>query len=391
MDLNSYLASKSAEYAPFDPLRFPKIYERFLEHFALKKAKVIHVVGTNGKGSTGRFLSLMLRSSGASVGHFSSPHISEFRERFWINGALVGEETLEGAHKELSDTGLFHEASYFEYATLLAVYLFKELDFWVIEAGLGGEFDSTSSLERDLSLFTSIGLDHREILGDCIEDIAATKLRSMAKYAILGIQSDERVAKIARGIAKERGSVLEEDSREIDLYEERYFARYPMPQYQRYNFRLAHRAMKVLGIASNEIGALCMGGRFEQHGRLILDVGHNPLAAHALAESLQGGPFRLIYNSYKEKDVREILEILRPLVERIHILRVENNERIISENRLVEIASRLQIPISEFNGVLEEGVKYVVFGSFSVVASFKERYKALLQEEDKCKGRNNER
>ncbi|MGP1580895.1 MAG: bifunctional folylpolyglutamate synthase/dihydrofolate synthase [Wolinella sp.] len=385
MNLNSYLASKSAEYAPFDPLRFPEIYQRFLAYFPPKKAKVIHIVGTNGKGSTGRFLSLMLRSSGASVGHFSSPHISEFRERFWINGALVGEETLERAHKELLDMGLFHEASYFEYATLLAVYLFKELDFWVIEAGLGGEFDSTSSLERDLSLFTSIGLDHQEILGEHIEDIAATKLRSMAKYAILGIQSDERVAKIAREIAKERGSTLEilEDSRENDLYVERYFAHYPMPQYQRYNFRLAHRAMEVLGIASNEIGALDLPGRFEQHGCVILDVGHNPLAARSLAQSLQGERVHLIYNSYKEKDVREILEILHPLIVGIHILRVENNERIMSQKELVKIAHALKIPTREFDGTLEEGAKYVVFGSFSVVADFKKRYGALLQKDKK--------
>lgn len=395
--LQSYLELKAAEYAPFDPLRFPALYQRFLTTFPSSSLpKVIQVVGTNGKGSTGRFLALMLQAAGHTVGHFTSPHIHEFRERFWINGGVVSNAALKKAHQALWERGIFHEASYFEYATLLALYVFEGLEFWVIEAGLGGEFDSTTALRRDLSLFTPIGIDHEELLGKGLEAIALTKLKSMAPWAILGKQYDlDSIKPLAQRIANERSSSLcileDERMRESDtLREEAYFSTYPLPLYQRWNWRLAARAMEWLGVEweVSKIPPLDLAGRMERHGRLILDVGHNPQAARALLETLQGKPFELIYNTYKDKNYREILATLRPYILKLHLMPLEGNPRLVDPALLEACAKELGVACERFQGELDPLKDYLVFGSFSVIGAFKERYlkeylKQLKEEDER--------
>jgi dihydrofolate synthase/folylpolyglutamate synthase len=124
---------------------------------------VIHIVGTNGKGSTGRFLSHYLNKSNFKVLHYSSPHIIKFNERIWINGSDVSDEILESAHvflQKLYPINLLEKLTYFEYTTLLSLYLSKDCDYLVLEAGLGGEFDATNVVLNDLSLITTIDLDH---------------------------------------------------------------------------------------------------------------------------------------------------------------------------------------------------------------------------------------
>lgn len=387
LPLQEFLASKALEYAPFDPARFPALYRRFLELFPPKSAPTfIHIVGTNGKGSTGRFLALLLKSAGKRVGHFTSPHIHEFRERFWIEGDLVDQVRLEAAHQRLCQSELAPRASYFEYATLLAILLFEGLEYAVMEAGLGGEFDSTTSLSRALSLFTPIGLDHQELLGGTLEAIALTKLRSMARVAIVGEQYSEAILPLAQKVAQERGSQLyslEENplSEESKQLAADYGARFPLPSYQRRNFRLALKAMEILGIAPRleRLGALDLSGRMERFEGLVLDVGHNPQAAHALLESLQGARFELIYNTYQEKDYRAILELLKPHLTRVQIFPLEGNARALEREKLEATLKELAIPFSEFQGELEAGNLSVVFGSFSVVQGFKERYPHLLK------------
>ena len=110
----------------------------------IKLPFVIHIVGTNGKGSTGRFLAHYLHKKDLKVLHYSSPHIVKFNERIWINGNDVKDEELEVAHKflqDLYDVEILQKLTYFEYTTLLAFYLSKDFDYLVLEAGLGGEFE----------------------------------------------------------------------------------------------------------------------------------------------------------------------------------------------------------------------------------------------------------
>ncbi len=146
--------------------------------------KVIHVAGSNGKGSVCAFLYHMLLTDGRSVGMFTSPHLVDIRERFQVNGELVGEEAFLAAYgrvsaavSEMMEAGEPHP-TFFEFVYAMALVIFEEADveFVILETGLGGRLDATNSFPSPiLSIITSISLEHTEILGDTIGQIAAEK------------------------------------------------------------------------------------------------------------------------------------------------------------------------------------------------------------------------
>jgi dihydrofolate synthase/folylpolyglutamate synthase len=188
--LNTFLENKPLFYETIDYTRMPRIYSRIKTYFNLPK--IVHIIGTNGKGTTGRFLATALVSLGFKVGHYTSPHILKFNERIWLNGANVSDALLEEYHTKLLQILTKQEAaalSYFEYTTLLAMLLYSDKSEYVIlEAGLGGEYDATSVFDNVLTLVTPIDIDHEAFLGDTIEAIAQTKLNAIKKTAIVAKQ-----------------------------------------------------------------------------------------------------------------------------------------------------------------------------------------------------------
>jgi dihydrofolate synthase/folylpolyglutamate synthase len=180
--------------------------------------KVIHVAGTNGKGTACAMLSSVLRRAGYKTGMFTSPHLESFKERFRINGAEITEAAfadLAGRVKYAGET-LFGETfpgfSYFELLTIMAFCWFNDerVDFAVVEVGLGGRLDATNVVKAPLlSVIASISLDHTEFLGDSIEKIAAEKGGIIKKNcpAVLYSQK-ETVYNVIKVIADSRGSHL---------------------------------------------------------------------------------------------------------------------------------------------------------------------------------------
>ncbi len=164
--LSEFLEKKPLYYDKIDYERMPRIYQKIKS--ALPTPKIIHLIGTNGKGTTGRFLASALLNKGLKVGHYTSPHILKFNERIWLNGADIADEILENTHNKLlvllekSDA---ERLSYFEYTTLLAMVAFAECEYVVLEAGLGGEYDATAVFPKELTLFTPIDFDHTAFLG----------------------------------------------------------------------------------------------------------------------------------------------------------------------------------------------------------------------------------
>ncbi len=193
MTLQQFLEHKPLFYEEIDTMRMPFVYQNVKEHFKLPR--IIHIVGTNGKGSTGRFLAQMLHAKGLHVGHYTSPHIVKFNERIWIDGQDIDDITLELYHQKLFSIlrQQFQESlSYFEYTTLLAMLIFCDrCDFVILEAGLGWEFDATNVFDKILSIITPIGLDHQAFLGDSIELIASTKINSVKNDCVLAKQYEK--------------------------------------------------------------------------------------------------------------------------------------------------------------------------------------------------------
>ncbi|MFP6343771.1 Mur ligase family protein [Helicobacter pylori] len=378
--LKAFLETKPKEYHKFDPSRFIQIYKDFKNAFFEIQAKVIHVVGTNGKGSTGRFLTLLLADQNFKVLHFTSPHVFEFRERFFLNGSVVEESVLENAHQQLQSHAFSSACSYFEYATLLAVMLAKDCDYLVLEAGLGGEFDSTNALEKTLSVFTPIDYDHKEFLGDSLESIATTKLKAMGSLSIIAPQQ-ELVLNIAQKIAKEKHAKLIVVQNEISKEVKDYIERHHLAYFLAMNLEVALKAFETLLPCNKQevlknLKPLNLIGRCELLSpNILIDVGHNPHSAKALKEEIKrvfNAPIILIYNCYQDKDAFLVLEILKPVIKKVLILEL-HEERVIKLEKLKGILETLGLEHALFEDV-KENENYLVYGSFLVANAFYKRY-----------------
>jgi dihydrofolate synthase/folylpolyglutamate synthase len=369
--LEDFLAKKPLYYKEIDHKRVHIAYALLNLH--IKRPQTIHIVGTNGKGSTGRMVSHLAYSSGKSVGHYSSPHILKFNERIWINGSDASDEVLELAHqrlftilgKQMSDA-----LSYFEYTTLLAFVVFEHCDLMVLEAGLGGEFDATNVCNKELSIITPIGLDHQDFLGDTIQEIATTKINSIQKKVLLAPQVYDEVYEIAEQICKNVGADLCVCPRvETRLYP------YDWTEYLKSNATVAIKALELLNISYTikDLKTLKLFGRFYPlTPNIHIDVGHNPLASQAIVKALDT-PIVLIYNSLDDKDYEQVLNILKPKIKRVELIAIDS-QRATTIKEIEKALEKLEIKYSNFEGKIDKEEDYLVFGSFYVVEAFLKGY-----------------
>lgn len=142
-----------------------------------RKYRVIHVAGTNGKGSVSHILASILQSAGFRVGLYTSPHLIDFRERIRVDGEMISEESVIEFWEQFKVKNVDISPSFFELTVAMAFKHFadQEVDYAIVEVGLGGRLDSTNIVTPELSIITNIGLDHQSILGDTKEQIAREK------------------------------------------------------------------------------------------------------------------------------------------------------------------------------------------------------------------------
>ena len=386
--LSEFLETKPLYYDKIDYERMPRIYQKIKS--ALPTPKIIHLIGTNGKGTTGRFLASALLNKGLKVGHYTSPHILKFNERIWLNGADIADEILENTHNKLlvllekSDA---ERLSYFEYTTLLAMVAFAECEYVVLEAGLGGEYDATAVFPKELTLFTPIDFDHIAFLGESIENIATTKLNAMQKTAIIGLQKHSEVYEIALKIASQKNTKLTFLKESDESFQTKISAiseAMHLPKYLSDNLALAACALEKLGFEfhADDFKNARLFGRLTQIApNILLDVGHNALAAQAIAETLEGQKFTLIYNTYKDKDFKAILTLLKPIIQDVELLHPEGtthvrNSRIVDQSLLVQTLQELKLTCKAYEAI-QDDKNYLVFGSFSVAETFLKEWQKL--------------
>jgi dihydrofolate synthase/folylpolyglutamate synthase len=351
----------------------PRIYRVIAHEFHLPKT--VHIIGTNGKGSTGRFLAQILESAGLKIGHYTSPHILEFNERFYKEGAYMSYDELDGLHERLLGIlkGYESELSYFEYATLLAFLAFEDCDYMILEAGVGGEFDATNVAPKELSIVTSISLDHQDLLGSTIKEIAFTKLQSVNNPAFIAPQEESTAVEII----KQREAILgleftyvQKDEFESSV--EKYAAKYSLPDFLKSNLLSAVKAAKLLGIEADleKIGKLNLRARWEKIApNITVDAGHNTSAAKAAAAVFAGKKVVIIYNSYKDKDYNNTLKILAPIIKRAEIIELKNPYRANAKEEIKATLINMGVSVKDFNGI-DKNEEYLVFGSFGVIETF---------------------
>jgi dihydrofolate synthase/folylpolyglutamate synthase len=269
----------------------------------------IHVAGTNGKGSVSAMLESILRTSGRKTGLYTSPHLVRLGERVQVNRSVLSEEEIiayVGELRPLSDRvaekgGMDDRPSFFEFMTSMAFLQFarRACEVSIIEVGLGGRLDATNIVEPEVSVITSIGLDHCDMLGNTLEAIAGEKagIIKPGRPVVIGRmppEAEDTVRRVAAAQGASVASVREAYGEDI--------ARYPRPNlegdYQRWNAATATLAARLLpqafGISGKSIKAglstVDWPGRWQRTelgGRLaILDSSHNPEGAGVLDSNL---------------------------------------------------------------------------------------------------------
>lgn len=304
-----------------------------LEEAELKRPDypAVQVVGTNGKGSTSSFLSAFGQATGLTVGLYTSPHFVTPRERILINGEMLDEEEWCDVANDVMECG-GKELTYFELLTVMAVFMFSdyEVDLAIFEAGLGGTHDATSAIERDLVVYTPIGLDHVDVLGASIEEIARDKAGAMRKNmpAITHMQTKE-VMTVLKDEAQKVGANFLTAEGTVTLPETGRFGL--VGAHQKENGLLALAAFsKLVGIYGwtpadimdwddvKELGVAdaWIAGRFQHISatdslpEMYLDGAHNEPAFDVLTAALQDTgvkPEVVIFGCMENKDIQTLV------------------------------------------------------------------------------------
>jgi len=380
-----FLDSKPLYYKKIDHKRVKIAYKKLKPHLNRPK-KIVHIVGTNGKGSTGRIMATVLEKSGYSVGHYSSPHILKFNERIWINGEDISDKLLEEYHKELFKIlgkDISEALSYFEYTTLLSLVATQNLDILILEAGLGGEFDATNVIDKDLSIITPIDFDHQDFLGNTIKEIATTKLNSIKNMALIGYQPHKEVEVLAKSLKFKvfllKDIIDQKEAREVLAKVEKLNWGYFLYE----NALLAINGIKLLKLRYNinNLENVRVFGRFYPlSSNITIDVGHNVLSAKACVEALKrkyNGKKRviLVYNSFKDKDFKSIIDIFKNYIKRVEIIPIDSPRAVDIE----DLKHKLEEALVEFKMFknIDNKNDYLVFGSFLVVEAFIKKISAL--------------
>jgi dihydrofolate synthase/folylpolyglutamate synthase len=377
-DFYDYLDSKPLYYKEIDYQRIHRAYAILKPH--IHQPTTMHLVGTNGKGSTGRTLAhLIHKGTTHSVMHYSSPHILHFNERIWINGANCSDTLLQESHqklfallgKETSD-GL----TYFEYTTLLAFVVGERCDYMILEAGLGGEYDATNVVSKELSVITPIGLDHQEFLGDTLQAIATTKMNSIESHFVLAIGNSKEVEEIAKKIAKQKGVTLFKARELLSKTQIEEIHALGFHGYLADNIMTAVGTLNLAGIEFkiNDLATLQLFGRFYRlTPNITIDVGHNPLSATQIAKNLGEKKVVLIYNTLQDKAYQEILGILSHNIQRVEIMPLDGVERALDTQLLSQYLEDINIKYQTFKKINHDE-EYLVYGSFYTVESFLKYY-----------------
>ena len=371
--------------------------------------RVITVGGTNGKGSTVAFVEAIARAHGWKVGCYTSPHLLRYNERVRIDGVDAGDAALvagfEAVEAARGDTSL----TYFEYGTLCALWLFarSKLDLAVLEVGLGGRLDAVNVVDADASIITTVDLDHQDWLGEDIEAIGFEKAGIARPFKPLVLGDDDPPASVLRhayAIGAQSWRIANDffaeplDAETWRWREVGFSMDLPMPALaapvQLRNAACAIAAVRTLraridkqtyaeGVANARVAGRLQ--RFEHNGvEVVVDVGHNPQAARALAAWLRAQPRRrtlAVYAALADKDVAGVAQALAGVVDGWHIaglsdagprgLGVDDFARQLAGSAAADAARHVGVDAALQAAMAQAGPggRVLVFGSFHTAAA----------------------
>ncbi len=407
-DWLTYINSNRPNEGDFGLERLQDIFSQIVQ--SPVASKTILVGGTNGKGSTIEFLKNFLLSAGYKIGSYTSPHLLEFNERIKINDKSVRDEKIIRSFERIDKLKKKTKLTYFDYATLAAFDIFseEELDFAILEIGIGGKYDPVNLINSDLSIITNIELDHEKWLGSSLEDIGDQKaaILKRGKLAILGsVEMPNSVMTKATEICSSHFQL----NKDFFVHEDKTHWSYSFSEKDcnldllsngSLNNDAAANALTAYNLLSNkEVGFQSiientkLKGRCDIVNNFILDVSHNPASVKNLISFIEKNfkerKFKAIFASMSDKDSSSIIKEIAHLISEWNICFIDDNRfDIPSLINLTKSKVKADVNITEtvYSAVERgyyEGTPYIVFGSFITVS---EAYRAL----DKIKLLNRE-
>ena len=324
--------------------KLKKIYE--LLGKPCENKKIVHIAGTNGKGSTATFLENIFFAAGYSVAKFTSPHILRFNERILVNKEMISDEDVvkycEAVMNVLEENGL--QINFFEIATFVALLYFKEKnpDFIFLETGLGGRYDATNIVKSTIAAITNVSFDHVALLGNSLYEIADRKagiiknrqlciyaqnlaeleeavkretdnsINILEKYKGFQAELDDQNYKTIVKIVENENVKKSENIEKINNNKNNLEKTFVLPlfgKFQANNFLIAYEIAKIYGISDKVIqkglDEISLAGRFEifsKNPATILDVAHNDDSVKVLTENLN--------ELFKDDEVIFVLSVL---------------------------------------------------------------------------------
>lgn len=315
--------------------------------FPKSGTQVIHVAGTNGKGSTCAIIDALGRACGTRTGLFTSPHLIDFRERIQVSGQDIPEATTAKYLTDLKHlcAGWEHHPTFFELTLTVAMRHFREqnCELIILETGMGGRLDATTAVPADLAIITPIGLDHTQWLGDTIEEIAGEKAGIIAPQKPV-ISSNQTPA--VMGVIEQEANSQRAPLEVVPNTLTGYYINIPGP-HQQQNAAVALAAAHQIKLPINSdivrhaLNSVTWPGRFERipNSNIILDATHNPHAAEALVATWQqeypDQKATLIFGAVEGKSTTEVLRLITPISNHIHFTPV-NSPRSLSADEWLQ-------------------------------------------------------
>lgn len=318
-----YIESKRTKRTFLD---FQELIQKY--HFDTHLKNMIHVAGTNGKGSTTIFMRDLLMAHGFHVGTFTSPYIINHNERISVDGIAINDDDLLRIINLLYPMIEKEQLSMFEIDVCIMLTYFQELnlDYHIIECGIGGLTDKTNVIDSEVAVITNIGYDHQFMLGNTLLEIAKHKAGIIKNNVpLFTTEKNKEIVQLFHETCQRHQSPLYQVKAEIAhdypyhlFYKNKEYV-VSQPVYQINNFSLAIRVVDYLidmntDIIQNVIDHFYWPCRFEKIGHLYLDGAHNIDGIKALLKSIKEQDIQdigIIFSALNDKDIDEMLNLLQ--------------------------------------------------------------------------------
>lgn len=423
--LTDYEKTRVERYTP-ETLDLARV-ERLLEAIGNphRRFPTLHVAGTKGKGSTAAMIESCLRAAGYCTGFYTSPHLHTFRERIQVNGYKISRDDIVALVEEIRPlVKRTPGVTTFEAITALGFLYFARagIDVGVIEVGLGGRLDATNVITPEVSVITSLSLDHTYLLGDTLAQIAYEKA-GIIKPGVPVVSAPQRAEAmgVLEKVSRERGSTLIEVGRDWDYepgpadLEGQSFTvqrvadggseldgEYWMPLLGRHQLENATNAIAALEVMRGRdfrvpaqavrdgMHDVKWPGRLEVLSReplVVVDCAHNPYSAQVLRRALEewfpGRRWVLIFGASTDKDIPGMLRELLPISEYVIVTRsdhpraaapIELADAVASAGGGAEVSVNMHKAIRRGLTVMDSGSGLLVTGSIFIVAAAREEW-----------------